>query len=139
MAASAAVAAAQQRDIGGSLVVVAASAAVGATQSVAAAHSATVAARWQQGGGCGGFAGTVRECANAHAFERYRRANVRVFVLGRGRSDNSADGIVVVGSNSSACGYVHRGRQCVAAVGDDAADNNTAAANGDGNADDIVC
>jgi hypothetical protein len=35
------------------------------------AHSATAAARWEQRGGCGGFTGTVREWANACAFERH--------------------------------------------------------------------
>ena len=53
-----------------------------AAQSMAAAHSATEAARWQQRGGCSGFAGTVRECANARAFESHQGTNVRVFVLG---------------------------------------------------------
>jgi len=87
-------------------------------------------ARWQQHGCCGGFTGTVRECANARAFKRYQRADVRIFVLGRGRRDDSADGIVVVGSNGGARGDVHRGRRCAAAAADDA----------DGNADDdIVC
>ena len=33
-------------------------------------------ARWQQHGGCGGFTGTVRECANARTF---------VFILGQDR------------------------------------------------------
>ena len=51
-------------------------------QSAAVAHSATAAARWEQRGGCGGFTGTVREWANASAFERHRLADVRVFVLG---------------------------------------------------------
>ena len=90
-------------------------------------------ARWQQHGCCGGFTGTVRECANARAFERHRRANVRVFVLGRGQRDDSANGIVVVGSNGGARGDVHRGRQCAAAAADD--DD----ADADDNTDDIVC
>ncbi len=77
-------------------------------------------ARWQQHGGCGGFTGTVRECANARAFERHRRANVCVFVLGRGPKDDSADGIVVVGSNGGARGDVHCGCRCAAAAADDA-------------------
>ena len=46
------------------------------------AHSTTAAARWEQRGGCGGFTGTVREWANASAFECHRLADVRVFVLG---------------------------------------------------------
>ncbi len=108
-------------------------------QSAAAAHSATVAARWQQRGGCGGFAGTVRECANAHAFERHQRANVRVFVIGQGWRDDSADGIVIVSSNGGARGDVHRGRRCAAAAGNDTADNDTADADGYGDAKDIVC
>ena len=41
------------RQFGGSAAVAAASAAMAAAQSAAAAHSATVAARWQQCGGCG--------------------------------------------------------------------------------------
>jgi len=65
-------------------------------QSAAVAHSATAAARWEQRGGCGGFTATVRKWANASAFERHRLADVRVFVRGRGRRDNSVDGIVVV-------------------------------------------
>ena len=44
----------------------------------------------------GGFTGTVREWANARAFEHHRLADVRVFVLGRGRRDDSIDGIVIV-------------------------------------------
>ncbi len=97
------------------------------------------AARWQQRGGCGGFTGTVRECASAHAFECHRRANVRVFILGRGWRDDSANGIVVVGSDAGACGDVHHGRQCAAAADDDAADNDTTNADADGDGDDIVC
>jgi hypothetical protein len=42
---------------------------------------------------------------------------------------NSANGIVVVGSNGGDRGDVHRGRRCAAA----------ATANANGNADDIVC
>jgi len=74
----------------------------------------------QRDGGSGGFTGTVRECANARAFERHRRANVRVFVLGRGRRDDSVDGIVVVGSDGAARGDVHRGRRCASAANDNA-------------------
>ena len=85
--------------------------------------------RWQQHGGCSGFTGTICKCANARAFERHQRADVRVFVLGRGRRDDSANGIVVVGSDGGARGDVHRGRRCAAAAADDA----------DGAADDIVC
>ena len=76
---------------------VTASAAVAAVRSTAAAYSATAAAWWKQRGGFGGFTGTVRECADAHAFERHQRTNVRVFVIGQGRRDDSADGIVVSG------------------------------------------
>ncbi len=55
--------------------------------------------------------------------------------------DDSADGIVVVGSDGGACGDVHCGGQCTAAADNDAANNNTANANADANAegDDIVC
>ena len=112
---------------------------VGAANSTASAHSTTIAARWQQGGGCGRFAGSVRECADAHAFERHQRADVRVFVLGQGWRDDSTDGIIVVGSDSGACRDVHRGCQCVAAAGNDAAANNTADADGEGDVDNIVC
>ncbi len=108
-------------------------------QSTVAAHSATAAARWQQHGGCGGFTGTVHKCADAQAFERHRCANVRIFVIGQGRKDDSADGIVVVGSDGGAHGDVHRGRQCAAASNDDAVDDDTADANADGDGDDIVC
>ena len=73
--------------------------------------------------------GTIHECADARTFESHRRADVRVFVLGRGRKDDSVDGIVVVGSDGAARGDVHRGRRCAAATDDDA----------DADADDIVC
>ncbi len=106
-----------QRDGRGSLA--AASAAVAAARNAAAAHSGMVAGWWQQHGGCGGFTGTVRECADARAFERHQRADVRAFVLGRGRRDDSADGIVVIGSNGGTRGDVHRSRQCAAAPADD--------------------
>jgi hypothetical protein len=76
-----------------------------------------------------GGSGTVRECADAHAFESHRRANVRVFVLGRGRRDDSVDSIVVVGSGGIARGDVHRGCRCATTNDDD----------GDANANDIVC
>ncbi len=76
-----------------------------------------------------GGSGTVRECADTHAFERHRRANVRVFVLGRVWRDDSDDSMVVVGSDGVARGDVHRGCRCTAATNDDA----------DGDADDIVC
>jgi hypothetical protein len=118
-----------RRQLGGGAAAAAVSAAVAAARSAAAGHSVTAAARWQQHGGCGGFTGTVHECAYARAFERHRRANVRVFVLGQGRRDDSVDGIVVVGSNGTARGNVHRGCQCSAA----------AAADVYGDADDIVC
>ena len=104
---------------------------------MATAHSAMAAARWQQHRGCGGFTGTVRECANARAFERHQCANVHVFVLGRGRRDNSVDTIIVPGSNGGAHGNVHRGRRCAAAAAAD--DNADGDGNGDGDADNIVC
>ena len=117
----------------------AASAAVAAGQSAAAAHSATVAAQWQQRRGCGRFAGTVRECADARAYEHHRRADVRIFVLGRGWRDDSADGIIVVSSDGGARGDVHRGRRFAATAGNNTANDDTADANGDGNADNIIC
>ncbi len=116
-----------------------ASEAVVAAQSAAAAHSATAAARWQQRGGCGEFTGTVHKCADAHAFERHQCANVRVFVIGRGRRDNSANGIVVVGSDGGARRGFHHGHQCAAAADNDAADDNTADTNANGNDNDIIC
>ena len=60
---------------------------------------------------------------------RHQRADVRVFILGRGRRDNSANGIVIISSNGGARGDVHRGRRCATAA------NN----NADGDANDIVC
>ncbi len=51
------------------------------------------------------------------------------FVIGQGRRDDSADGIVVVGSDGGALGNVQRGRRCAAAADDDA----------DADTDDIVC
>ena len=101
-------------------------------------HSATAAAWWQQRGGCCGFTGTVRECAKAHAYECHRHANARVFVIGRGRREDSTDGIVAVGSGGSTCGDVHRGRQCAAAAKDEVSDNNTANGDGNGDSDNIV-
>ena len=89
------------------------------------------AARWQQHGDCGGFAGIIRKCANARAFKRHRCTDVLLFVLGQGWRDDSADGIVVVGSNGGTRGDVHRGRRCAAAAANDA--------DGDGDADNIVC
>jgi hypothetical protein len=107
--------------------------AVAAARSAAAAYSATAAAQWQQCRGCGRFIGTGRDCADAHAYNRHRRADVRIFVIGRGRRDNSADGIVVVGSapvkTSTAVANVD--------VSNDDTANAYADANGDGN--DIVC
>ncbi len=97
----------------------------------------TAATRWQQRGGCGGFTGTLRECANAHAFKRHQLANVRVFVIGQGRRDNSPNVIVVIGSDGGAYGDVHRSRQCAAAADDYAANEDTA--NDDGDGDNIVC
>ena len=78
---------------------------------------------------------------DAHAFERHRRANVRFFVIGQGRREDSADGIVVVGSNGGAREDVHRGHQCAAAAADDISDDDTANADADadGDGDDIVC
>ena len=76
-----------------------------------------------------GGSGTVCECANTHAFERHQRADVRVFVLGRGSRDASIDSIVVVGSDGVARGDVHRGRRCATAANDVA----------DGDANGIVC
>jgi hypothetical protein len=73
--------------------------------------------------------GTIRKCANAQAFERHRRADVRLFVLGRGRRDDSVDSIVVVSSDGVAREDVHRGRRCAAAANDDA----------EGDADNILC
>ncbi len=66
---------------------------------------------------------------DARAFERHQRANVRVFILGQGRRDDSVDSIIVVGSDGIARGDVHRGCRCAAAVKD----------NADGDADNIVC
>ena len=78
------------------------------------------AARWQQHGGCSGFTGTVQECANARAFERHQRTDVGGFVLGQGRRDYSVNNIVVVGSNGTARGDVHRGCRCATAANVDA-------------------
>ncbi len=61
----------------------------------------------------------------------HQHADVRVFVLGRGRRDDSANGIVVVGRDGGAHGNVHRGRRCAATV--------ATKDNADGNANDIIC
>ena len=99
----------------------------------------TAAARWQQHGGCGGFVGTVCECADARTFERHRCANIRVFLLGRKRRDHSVNGIVVIGSDGGDRGNVHCGRQCASAADNDAANDDDANANANGDANDIVC
>jgi hypothetical protein len=122
------------RQLGGSVAL--AAAAVAAVRSAALSHSATAAARWQQRGGCGGFPGTVCVHAYAHAFERHQHANVRIFIIGQGRRNDSADGIVVIGSDGGAHGDVHRGRQCAATADDDVSDDDTA--NADANGNDIV-
>ena len=49
-----------------------------------------------------------------------QRADVRVVALGRGWRDDSANGIVVVGSDGGARGEVHRSRRCAAAAADNA-------------------
>jgi hypothetical protein len=87
--------------------------------------AAVVAAQQHDVGG----SGTVCECTDAHTFKHHRRADARVFVLGRGWREDSVDSIMVVGSNGAARGNVHRGCRCAAAANKDA----------DGNADDIVC
>ena len=74
---------------------------------------------------------------DAHTFERHQRADVRIFVIGRGWREDSADGIVVVGSDGGTREDVHRGCQCAAAADDDVSNDDTADADGDG--DDIVC
>ena len=84
-----------------------------------------VAARHRDVGG----SSTIHECADTHAFECHRRADVHVFVLGRGWRDDSVDSIVFVGSDGIARSDVHCSRRCAAAANEDA--------NGDG--DDIVC
>jgi hypothetical protein len=73
--------------------------------------------------------GTVRKCAGTRAFERHQRANVRVFILGQGRRDDSLNSIIVIGSDNFARVDVHRGRRCAAT-----ADNDD-----DGNDDSILC
>ncbi len=56
-----------------------------------------------------GSSGTVRECADARAFEHHQRADVGAFILGRGRRDDSVNSIVVLSSDGIARGDVHRG------------------------------
>ncbi len=72
---------------------------------------------------------TVRKYADARAFERHQCIDVRAFVLGQGRRDDSADGIVVGDSSDD----VHRG-SCGTDDGDGGGDGNS---NRDG--DDILC
>ncbi len=76
-----------------------------------------------------GSSGTVRKCADTHTFECHRRADVRVFVLGRGWRDDIVDSIVVVGSDGVARGDVNRGLRCAAVAND----------NANGDTDNIVC
>ncbi len=134
--ATSAVAAARQRDVGGSLAVARRRRhrRCGGGSVSGSGGSATLSGGAQRDGGLRGGSSPEAaadspepSAANVRAFERHRRADVRVFVLGRGRRDDSADGIVVVGSDGGARGDVHRGHRCAAAASDDA----------DGNADDI--
>ncbi len=113
----------------------AASVAVAAARSAAAVYSATAAAQWQQRRGCGRFTSTVRDCADEHAFKSHRRADVRIFSIGQGRREDSADGIVVVGSDGGAHEDVHRSRQCAAAANDGVSDDDTADADADADPD----
>ncbi len=76
-----------------------------------------------------GSSSTVRECTDARAFERHRRVDVRVFVLGPSRRDDSVDSIVTVSSDGVAHGDVYHGCRCTTIADVDA----------DGNANDIVC
>ncbi len=67
--------------------------------------------QWQHNGNGDGGAATSEAAvptpsSDARAFERHRHANVRAFVLGRGRRDDGADSV-----DSSACGDVHRGHR----------------------------
>ena len=71
---------------------------------------------------------------DAHAFEHHR-----AYVGGRGRREDSTDGIVVVGSDGGTREDVHRGCQCAAAADDDVSDDDSADADADGDGDDIVC
>ncbi len=89
------------------------------------ASAAVAAAQQRDVGG----SGTVRECADARAFERHRRADMRIFVLCRGRRDNSVDSIVIVDSDGVARGNVQGSLRCAAA--DDNAPK--------GDADNIAC
>jgi hypothetical protein len=68
-----------------------------------------------------GLSWAIRKHVEARAFERHRCADVRAFVLGQGRRDDGAVGIVVGNSG----GNVHHGGR---GTGD-----------GDGDADDILC
>ena len=76
---------------------------------------------------------------DAHAFERHRRADICIFVIGRGRREDSTDGIVVVGSDGGTREDVHRGCQCAAAANDDVSDDDSADADANGDGVDIVC
>ena len=69
----------------------------------------------------------VRECANARTFECHHLADVRIVVLGRGKRDDGADGIVIVGGDGGTRGNVHCDRRGAAA--DD----------GDADCNDILC
>ena len=88
--------------------------------------AAVAAARQRDVGGIG----TVRECANTHAFERHRRADVGVFVLGRGWRDDSVDSIIFVATTAAPVATSTAVADARAAAAED---------NADGNADNIVC
>ncbi len=72
----------------------------------------------------------VRKYADARAFTRHRFADIRAFVLGQGRRDDGADGIVVGGDSS---GDVHHG-SCGTNDGNSDGDGN---GDGDGDGNDI--
>ncbi len=76
-----------------------------------------------------GGSGTVRKTQRCMRFQTPSTPDVRVFILGRGRRDNSVDSIVVIGSVGVACSDFHRGCRCAATAND----------NANGDAYNIVC
>ena len=76
-----------------------------------------------------GGSGTVRETQRCMRFQTPSTPDVRVFILGQGRRDNSVNSIVVIGSDGVARSDVHRGRRCAATAND----------NANGDTDNIVC
>ena len=78
--------------------------------------------------------GAIHERTDAPAFKHHRRTNARVFVLGQGRRDDGANGIIVICGDGGARGDIPHG--CCGAAAAATADDHDAS---DSGAADILC